>query len=207
LQALGANTDSLQQGVAELPAVLVSGAEALRRARPLLREARPLIAEVRKAAPDLAPALADVGPLAADTTRTVRDVSGLPSLRKLLQVVVLGGPAVPGLEASVRNLVPLLRYAAPRTPGLASFFSNFAGLTSHGDHDGAWARFAIMFEPGELLDSPTKASCYPEDDVPANNIGLCHNAYPAPGDAADPEPYQPGSYERLGPFDPPPPRR
>ena len=78
------------------------------RAEPLLREARPLVEEVREAAPDLAPALADVGPLAADTVETVKDVSGLPSLRKLLRVVVLGGPAVPGLEASVRNLVPLL---------------------------------------------------------------------------------------------------
>ncbi len=206
LEALGSNTDSLEQGVAELPAVLASGAEALRRARPLLREARPLIAEVREAAPDLAPAFADIGPLAADTTETVRDVSGLPSLRKLLQVVVLGGPAVPGLEHSVRNLVPLLRYAAPRAKGIASFFSNFAGVTAHGDSDGAWARFAIMFEPGELLDSPTEASCYPEDDVASNNLGLCHNAYPEPGDALDPEPYVPGSYPRLEPFDPPPPK-
>ncbi len=161
LGALGSNTDSLEQGVAELPAVLASGAEALRRARPLLREARPLVAEVREAAPDLAPAVADIGPLAADTSEIVRDVSGLPALRKLLQVVVLGGPAVPGLEASVRNLVPLLRYAAPRIRGIASFFSNFAGLTSHGDSDGAWARFAIMFEPGELLDQPTEADLLP----------------------------------------------
>ena len=206
LGALGSNTDSLEQGVAELPAVLASGAETLRRARPLLREARPLVAEVREAAPDLAPAVADIGPLAADTSEIVRDVSGLPALRKLLQVVVLGGPAVPGLEASVRNLVPLLRYAAPRIRGIASFFSNFAGLTSHGDSDGAWARFAIMFEPGELLDQPTEATCYPEDDVRLN-AGLCHNAYPDPGDALDPEPYVKGSYERLRPYDPPPPQK
>ena len=205
LDALASNTGSLERGVAELPGVLASGAEALRRARPLLREARPLIAELRDAAPDLAPAIADIGPLAADTTETVQAVSGLPSMRKLLRVVVLGGPAVPGLEASVRNLVPLLRYAAPRTNGIVSFFSNFAGLTAHGDSDGAWARFAIMFEPGELLDSPTPATCYPEDDV-RPNAGLCHNAYPQPGDALDPEPYVKGSYPRLRPYDPPPPR-
>jgi phospholipid/cholesterol/gamma-HCH transport system substrate-binding protein len=205
LDALASNTDSLSDGIAELPGVLASGAEALRRVRPLLREARPLVAELRDAAPDLAPAIADIGPLAADTTETVKDVSGLPSLRKLLRVVVLGGPAVPGLEASVRNLVPLLRYTAPRIRGIASFFSNFAGLTAHGDSDGAWARFAIMFEPGELTDQPTKATCYPEDDVP-QNAGLCHNAYPEPGDALDPEPYVPGSYPRLRPYDPPPPK-
>jgi hypothetical protein len=105
----------------------------------------------------------------------------------------------------VRNLVPLLRYAAPRSQGIVSFFANFAGLTSHGDSDGAWARFAIMFEPGEVADTPLPASCRPEDDV-AVNSGLCHNAYPEPGDAADPEPHEPGTYERLRPYDPPPPR-
>ena len=205
LDALASNTRSVEQGVAELPGVLSSGAEALRRARPLLREARPLIAEVREAAPDVAPAIADIGPLASDTTKIVKDVSGLPSLRKLLHVVVLGGPAVPGLEASVRDLVPLLRYAAPRTNGLVSFFSNFAGLTSHGDTDGAWARFAIMFEPGEVADVPTPAKCSPEDDA-STNLGLCHNAYPNPNDALDPEPYVRGSYPRLHAYKPPPPK-
>ena len=206
LGALATNTASIEQGIAELPGVLASGTEALRLAQPLLREAAPLVAEVREAAPDLAPALADIGPLASDTVQTVKDVSGLPSLRKLLRVVILGGPAVRGLEASVRNLVPLLQYAAPRTRGIVSFFSNFAGLTAHGDSDGAWARFAIMFEPGEIADAPTPSVCYPEDDV-AVNLGLCHNAYPEPGDALDPEPYEPGSYPRLEPYDPPPPRK
>ena len=68
----------------------------------------------------------------------------------------------------MRNLVPLLRYAAPRTRGIVSFFSNFAGLTAHGDSDGAWARFAIMFEPGEVADAPTPATLLPEDDIAAN---------------------------------------
>jgi phospholipid/cholesterol/gamma-HCH transport system substrate-binding protein len=203
LAALATNTASLEQGVAELPGVLSSGTEVLHRAEPLLREARPLVAELRRAAPDLAPALADIGPLASDTVQTVKDVSGLPSLRKLLRVVVLGGPMVPGLEASVRNLVPLLSYAAPRTNGIVSFFSNFAGLTAHGDSDGAWARFAIMFEPGEVADTPRPATCYPEDDVSVNT-GLCHNPYPGPGDALDPEPYQPHSYPHLKPYNPPP---
>ncbi len=200
LAALASNTRSVEQGVQELPGVLSSATEALRRAKPLLREARPLVEEIREAAPDLAPALADVGPLAADTVETVKDVSGLPSLRRLLRVVVLGGPAVPGLEASVRNLIPLLSYTAPRTPGIVSFFSNFASLTAHGDSDGKWARFAIMFEPGEVADTPLPAACA-DGDVPASG-GVCHNAYPEPGDAADPQPYEPGSYPHLKPYDP-----
>jgi phospholipid/cholesterol/gamma-HCH transport system substrate-binding protein len=205
LTALAANTRSLEQGIGELPGLLGSGARALRAARPLLVEARPLVDELRRAAPDLSPALADIGPLAGDTIEIVKDVSGLPTLRKLLRVVVLAGPAVPGLEAGVRNLVPLLRYAAPRTNGIVSFFANMASVTAHGDSDGAWARFAILFDPGELTDNPLPATCRPEDDVPAN-VGVCQNAYPRPNDARDPEPYRPGSYPHLKPYDPPPPK-
>jgi phospholipid/cholesterol/gamma-HCH transport system substrate-binding protein len=204
LAALASNTRSLEEGIDELPGLLGSGANALRAARPLLEEARPLLAEIRDAAPDLAPALAESGPLAADTIEITKSVSGLPTLRKLLRVVELTGDAVPGLEESVRNLVPLLRYAAPRTKGIVSFFSNMASVTAHGDSDGAWARFAILLDPGELTDNPEQATCHPEDDV-AINAGFCQNAYPPPDDALDPEPYQPGSYERLEPYDPPPP--
>jgi phospholipid/cholesterol/gamma-HCH transport system substrate-binding protein len=203
LTALASNTRSLEQGIDELPGLLDSGARALRAARPLLEEARPLLAQIREAAPDLEPALAEIGPLASDTIEITKNVSGLPTLRKLLRVVELTGDTVPGLEDSVRNLVPLLRYAAPRTKGIVSFFANMASVTAHGDSDGAWARFAILFEPGELTDNPAAATCRPEDDVPLN-AGFCQNAYPQPGDAADPEPYEPGSYERLEPYSPPP---
>jgi phospholipid/cholesterol/gamma-HCH transport system substrate-binding protein len=206
LEALAANTAGLERGVAELPGVLRTGTSALAGARPLLREARPLVREVRAAAPDLAPAIADLGPLMSDTVEITSALSGLPTLRKLLRVVTLTGPAVPSLEDAARNLVPVLRYAAPRINGITSFFSNMASATAHEDRSGAWARFAILFEVGELLDVPLNATCEPEDDVRVN-VGLCQNAYPAPGDADDNEPYEPGSYERLQPFDPPPPSK
>jgi hypothetical protein len=78
----------------------------------------------------------------------------------------------------------------------------WTSVTAHGDSDAKWARFAILFEPGELLDTPTPAVCEPEDDVPVN-AGFCHNAYPPPGDAVDPEPYEPGSYPRIDAYTPP----
>jgi phospholipid/cholesterol/gamma-HCH transport system substrate-binding protein len=205
LEGLNTNTESLERGVAATPGVLDAGTEALGAARPLIAEARPLVREVRRAAPDLAPALADVGPLAGDTIETVKNISGLPTLRKLLRVVLLAGPAVPGLEDGVRNLVSLLRYAAPRANGIVSFFSNMASVTAHGDSDGAWARFGILFEPGQLLDRQTPSICRPEDDLPVN-LGVCRNAYPQPDDALDNEPFEPGSYERLKPYKVPPPQ-
>jgi phospholipid/cholesterol/gamma-HCH transport system substrate-binding protein len=206
LEALNTNTSSLERGIAALPGVLAAGTDALRDARPLISEARPLVREVREAAPDLAPALADIGPLAGDTIETVKNLSGLPTLRKLLRVVLLAGPAVPGLEDGVRNLVSLLRYAAPRANGIVSFFSNMASVTAHGDSDGSWTRFGIIFEPGQLLDFVTPSVCRPEDDLPVN-AGVCRNAYPQPNDALDNEPFEPGSYERLRPYKVPPPEK
>src|SRR4051794_4090952 len=205
LEALAGSTASVEQGLGELPGLLPGGTRALRAAEPLLREARPVVDDLRRAAPELAPALADIGPLASNTVKTVKDVSGLPSLRKVLRLVILGGPTVPGLQASVENLVPLLRYAAPRVKGIDSFFANFAGLTSHGDADGKWARFAIMFVPDEVADLAAGSSCL-DGDPPPSPSGVCHNAYPDPGDAADPQPYQPGSYPHLKPYKPPPPK-
>ena len=102
----------------------------------------------------------------------------------------------------MRNLVPLLRYAAPRTERDRLVLLEFAGLTAHGDSDGAWARFAIMFEPGEVARPAAAVELLPEDDA-RPNLGLCHNAYPNPNDALDPKPYAPGSYPRLKPYTPP----
>ena len=87
-------------------------------------------------------------------------------------LVILGGPTVPGLEASVRNLVPLLSLRGPAAQGHRLVLLQLRGVTAHGDSDGAWARFAIMFEPGEVIDEPAPATCYPEDDVPVEHRRL-----------------------------------
>ncbi|MGH2952192.1 MAG: MlaD family protein [Solirubrobacterales bacterium] len=202
LDALASNTASLDQALGELPPLLDTGRRVLADSRPLLEQAGPLVRELREAAPELGPILADLPAITADTVDVVSGLSGIPPLRRLLEVVNLVGDSVPGIEASIRNLVPLLDYTAPRAKSLGAFFANFTGLTANGDSLGKWARFAILLEPGELLDVPTPATCEPEDDV-AVNAGFCHNAYPSPEDPLDNEPYRPGSYERLEPFDPP----
>lgn len=204
LDALAAHTDSLDQGFAEVPPLLESARLVLAEARPLLIEARPLVSKLRRAAPAITPAIAEVAPLAEDVTGSIARLSTIPALRQLLKTVTLVGPLVPDIEAATRNLVTLLDYMSKRANGLGAFFANTAAAFSRGDSDGKWVRFAIMFEPGELADTPTPAVCTPEDDIPVN-AGFCKNAYPGPNDALDPEPHVPGSYPRLRAFDPPPP--
>ena len=62
-----------------------------------------------------------------------------------------------------------------------------------------------MFIPDEVEDLSEPSSCV-EGDAPPSPTGVCPNAYPKPGDAADPQPYEPGSYPRLKPYKVPPPK-
>ncbi len=193
LDALAANTAALDQGLAETPGVLDASRRLLAGSRPLLEIAGPMVRELRRAAPDLKPVIAELPSISADTIEVVAGLSAIPSFGKVLELIELIGPAVPGMEAAARNLVPLLRYTNARGKGIASFFANMASVNAHGDDAGRWARFSILLEQGELANVPTPSNCAPEDDV-EQNFGFCHNAYPKPGDAADPEPYEEGSY-------------
>jgi hypothetical protein len=58
-----------------------------------------------------------------------------------------------------------------------------------------WLRTAAVFDPNLGSDIPS-TSC---------PTTLCFNAFTQPGDAADNQDYEPGSYPRLYPYDPPAP--
>jgi phospholipid/cholesterol/gamma-HCH transport system substrate-binding protein len=195
LDALAANTESLDAGLAEVPGVLSSARQALAESQPLLEEVRPVIADLREAAPELSAVLADLPGVVADTIEVVGKLSGVPTMRELLEVVQLVGPSVPGIEAAARNLVPLLRYTSQRADGIGAFFANLRGSGHSGDSDGNWLRTAVAFDPNLASDLPS-TTC---------PTTLCFNAFTQPGDAADPQPYEAGTYPRQYPFDPPAP--
>lgn len=208
LDALAADTASLQRGLDELPPLLDAGRSSLAAARPLVVEARPFVAKLRAIAPDLRPVLAQLGPLSRDGADLIAAlkpfrVAASPLLKTTRVLLGFTAPLIKQLEPATTNLVSMQRYLAPRSDSVAAFFANIASALAHGDSTSKWARFALSPEPGEFADAPTPATCRPEDDV-AVNAGLCHNAYPFPRDASDPEPYEPGSYPRLLPYVPPP---
>jgi phospholipid/cholesterol/gamma-HCH transport system substrate-binding protein len=195
LDALAANSDALDAGLAEVPGVLSSARQALADSQPLLEEVRPLISDLRAAAPELSEVLADLPAVVADTIEVTGELSGIPTMRELLEVVQLVGPSVPGIEAAARNLVPLLRYTSQRADGIGAFFANLRGAGQSGDSDGHWLRTAVALDPNLASDIPSL-------NCPTT---LCFNAFTGPGDAADPQPYEPGTYPRQYPFDPPDP--
>ena len=71
------------------------------------------------------------------------------------------------------------------------------GVSGSRDSTGHWLRTAVVLDPNLSADILAPGACA----APT----VCFNAFPAPGDALDPQPYEPGSYPRLKPFDPPPP--
>jgi phospholipid/cholesterol/gamma-HCH transport system substrate-binding protein len=209
LDALASDTSSVEQGVHELPRLLDAGRHSLADARPLLVEARPLVRQLRAIAPDLRPALAGLGPLSRNAAGVVEGlkpfrVAAAPMLRKSQDLFRLALPVIDQLQPAVRNLVPLLGYLAPRANGIAAFFSNSMSAFAQSDSLGHAARFSGNIVPLETLGGASPGICTPEDDVPIPNPGVCSNAYPAPNDALNPEPYAPGSYPRLLPWNPPP---
>jgi ABC-type transporter Mla subunit MlaD len=209
LDALASDTSSVEHGVHELPGLLDAGRHSLADARPLLVEARPLVRQLRAIAPDLRPAIAGLGPLSRDAAGVVEGlkpfrVAAAPMLTKSQDLFRLALPVINELQPAVRNLVPLLGYLAPRANGIASFFSNSMGAFAQSDSLGHAARFSGNIVPLETIGGASPGICSPEDDVPIPNVGVCSNAYPAPNDALNPEPYVPGSYPRLLPWNPPP---
>ena len=210
LDALAANTGSLEQGVAELPRLLAAGRSTLEEARPLIAEARPLVQDVGALAPRLRPAFEEgapfsIGPISADLLSVIQ---ALPAQRKasqrflpkvtrlnrlLLPVTEKAGPAA-------LNAVPIADYLAPRVNSIGAFYSLGTSVTAHSDEVGRYARFAILTDPAALLDQPLKGDCS-EGSVPAPN-SYCYNAYPEPNDSLDLQPFT-GKYPRLMPYEPP----
>jgi phospholipid/cholesterol/gamma-HCH transport system substrate-binding protein len=210
LETAEANSESLGEALTELPLLLGSGQRALAAARPLLEEAHPLVSDLRALTPDLEPVVDALEPLSLDASAVIEGLQPLreasePAFATLMEILEKTPPLIEGLVPGMRNLVPALRYIEPRAESIGAFFANTTSATQSGDSISNWARFHLIFEPGTFNDVPLPITCYPEDDIPTNFVGVCNNAFPGPRDALDPEPYVPGSFERLKPFDVPPP--
>ncbi len=190
LDALAANADGLDAGLAELPRLLESARETLVLSRPLLAEVGPQIAALRKVAPELGAILVELPSVATDTVAIVGQLSGVPTLRQILEIVGLVGPSLPGIEATARNMVPLVKYTSDRTEEIGGFFAKVRAATESHDAVGHWLRTVAVGDPN--IGSDTASTGCPNT--------LCFNAFPEPGDAADPQPSS--TYPRLVPFEP-----
>jgi len=212
LDALATNTESLDRALVELPRLLDSGRRSLAASEPLLLEARPLVAKLRALAPDLTTALDEGRPhsLGSINRDLIKVVEGLTPLREVA-VPVLGDlrdllgkldPLVKAIAPAARNLVPALAYLTPRVDAISGLYALVADNASGKDSVGHYLRSGFGFEPGEATDEPLPANCDAATQNQPPNQGYCANAYPGPGDALDPQPFE-GPYPRLFPCEVP----
>jgi phospholipid/cholesterol/gamma-HCH transport system substrate-binding protein len=188
LNAAGASPAALRDALAQLPGVLTRTRATLDAAEPLLQHARPVVADVREAAKPLSATLRAAVPALRDASALTRDLPALrraatPVLAAARTLLPVAGAALDRAGPDLANVVPMVRYLAPRNDTITAWFANTSALGQNGDSKGRWARFLVMLDPASAVGSPGGA---PEG-----------NAYTRPGDARHNAPYQPGDFSRL----------
>jgi phospholipid/cholesterol/gamma-HCH transport system substrate-binding protein len=190
LAATDAQRLPLRAALEQLPSLMGEARATLADARPLLGEAQPAAAQLKAAAPALSDALAQLPPTLSAARSLIAHGPALqaaaePALSEARAVLPLAGPALRRLGPALADIVPMVRYIAPRANTVAAWFANTADLGSHGDAKGKWARFFVLMDPS------TAAGAGPAPPA---------NSYTTPDDAARNQPYRPGDYPRLLPF-------
>ncbi len=214
LDALASNTASLQQGIEELPPLLDRGRAALELVRPLLTEVRPVLVGLGEVAPDLARGFAGgdfaLGPITTDLVSIVRK---LEPQRKALQRVGpntvkflrLLGARIEDATPAALNSVPIADYLAPRADSMGSFFALTRSVAAPSDAGGRYGRFGVVTAPELFADTPQARAYVNQNGVCDESEPFCYNAFPAPMDSLDPQPFD-GTYDQSLAYDPPSPR-
>lgn len=190
--ATSTRAGDLETSVRRLPDVTSAALEATTDLQRLTRSLAPVAADLRAASPDLDAALVELPATAAELR------ASLPSLQQVLDRAPATLDRAPRLSDDGRRLVPparvaladvnpMLAYLQPYGADLGAFFSNVAGQFRQSDANGHYLRAFVIANEQSVKSLPF-----------ATNLGALDksNAYPAPGQAADPGPFD-GTYTRV----------
>jgi phospholipid/cholesterol/gamma-HCH transport system substrate-binding protein len=195
-QTFAAQGQAFGAGLDQLHGLLGDTRSVLPRLRPLLSSAAPVLVHAATTAAELAPAVTAMRPAVIDAQATALALdssahAAVPALRNTLLAARALSPTAREFAPAMSNLVPIMGYIDTHITGFESVFANLAAAVDHGDSRGPSLQGFLDVTTGGLIGG--NAGC-------KSAIGLCVNAYPKPGDAANPQPYAPGSYPRLKPY-------
>lgn len=205
-EAVAARDDAFRAMLRELPAFLAQGRRTAGQLTSFSAGATPVIRDLAGATQQLAPAMRDLRPAAQEGRSTVVQLhrfanAAEPTMRRLPAFSSAGRKFVPPFGDFLREVNPLLAYLDPYWRELGSWFGLEAADTQVADGVGHVVRPTVP-----LTRSNFSGDIPPELDKALQNMSgpldtRGTNAYPAPGAAAHPTPFN-GSYPRLEPDGP-----
>lgn len=190
--ATASTSKDLETTMRKLPGLLDNARTATGSLSVLSRELSPVTRDLAAASGPLSTALTQL-------PAVTRDLRGLlPSLDRTLQRAPETLDAVPGAADELRGVVPTLRldlaelnpmlaYLKPYGRDLGAFFTNWAAMLQHKDGNGHYLRIFPVPNEQSLKGLPLSL-----------NHGILDksNAYPAPGGATNPGPFD-GTYPHV----------
>lgn len=187
-----ARAGDIEASVQRLPDVSRAALAATGELQRLTTSLAPVAADLRQAAPDLDAALVEL----PATARELR--AALPAVQQVLdrapatldrapRLAENGRRLVPPARVALADVNPMLAYLQPYGADLAAFFTNVSGNMRQSDANGHYLRAFVIANEQSVRSLPY-----------ATNAGSLDksNAYPAPGQAARPGPFE-GSYTRV----------
>jgi phospholipid/cholesterol/gamma-HCH transport system substrate-binding protein len=209
-QAVAERDDRLRQTLAALPGFLRQANSTTARLGRYAASTTPVMHNLRRATELLVPAVRRLRPAAEAARTTMRALGGFtrqatPLVRRLRGFSAVSTQLMGPLEAALRQLNPLLAYAAPFVKEFGAAAASNRAATEYSDALGHYARLG-----GVLLSRSTLAGTLtPEQDAALNALtktGVIQeldpdtrgsNAYPKAGSLNDPPTSFSGTYPRL----------
>jgi phospholipid/cholesterol/gamma-HCH transport system substrate-binding protein len=206
-EALGSNTESLRETLANVPPALRQGTQTFRDMRPALTDLQALTDAAGPATKDLVPFLRKLRPVLDRSTPTFKQLrqmfaqpgasndlldafKDLPALDRLTKTGFAAG------QKSLKDSTPVFSFSRPYVPDLVGWVRGFSQVMAPYDANGHYARTEPVFDAYTLTDTPEGGEFAPK---PADQRGTAAalssgNLRRCPGAAA------PSAFDGSSPF-------
>jgi phospholipid/cholesterol/gamma-HCH transport system substrate-binding protein len=192
-ESIAARDSQLRDVLDLLPSTLGQVRSTSRLLQTLTPRMSPVLDNLGTALTDLAPAVNVLAPAATNGNQLVQALGAAADplrtmLRAVRQVTQPAAAAMPQVHASLCQLNPILKYAAPYGPEMGAFFENFGSGGNWYDATAHAARASLILSPAALggVTPPAVASAVNF----LENIGIAstlhrngYNPFPKPGQA------------------------
>jgi virulence factor Mce-like protein len=140
-QAVASRDHALAQSLVDLPPTLAQARVSVGTLASFSGLATPVIANLRDAVTNLDPVIRKLEPTAASARRLFNDLPPFirvanPLLRSLRSFSSASTPAIPGIEALLREANPALAYLQPYSNEIGGFLMNFGNVGQHQNSTG-----------------------------------------------------------------------